>query len=287
MTISLVVIMLELTGGLDYVVPFMLAVILAKAVGDSLNEGIYDLFIVLKGYPFLHEEVDVTFAERCCDIMETQLVKLDLGMQPRVATLRQMVRDASFRGFPVVEGDHFFGYIRCKQLSIVLDDLERTRGSDYFVTFEDLKASTDSTVMRMVPDASLSQVHLVFKQLGCQHIFVVGSQAPSTQDVLLGMLSKKSFLGFLKDGHVGHRRDRADDGSRRTSESNQELSRLASASNMQTPGSHASGRGLSVLDTALAASASAGQQDEHVDEDIDDDEEEEEAFREVVLKDSV
>ena len=54
-TISLVVIMLELTGGscfipwfcldpcgaagLDYVVPFMISVLLAKAVGDSLNEG--------------------------------------------------------------------------------------------------------------------------------------------------------------------------------------------------------------------------------------------------------
>merc|ERR1711879_128045 len=96
------------------------------------------------------------------------------------------------------------------QLSLVLNDLELTRGKEYVVTFEDLKASTDSTVMRMVPDASLSQVHLVFKQLGCQHIFVVGSQGPVMQDVLLGMLSKKSFLGFLKDGHVGHRPDRAE-----------------------------------------------------------------------------
>merc|ERR1719316_1230186 len=35
MTISLVVIMMELTGGLDYVVPFMISVLCAKTVGDA------------------------------------------------------------------------------------------------------------------------------------------------------------------------------------------------------------------------------------------------------------
>merc|ERR1711972_894404 len=70
---------------------------------------------------------------------------------------------------------------------------------------EDLAACTDTTVMRMVPDAPLSQAHQVFKQLGCQHIFVVGSTpGGESNDALLGMLSKKSFLRFLKDGRVGH-----------------------------------------------------------------------------------
>merc|ERR1712060_244951 len=121
---------------------------------------------------------------------------------------------------------------------------------------------------------SLSQVHLVFKQLGCQHIFVVGSKGPGTQDALLGMLSKKSFLGFLKSGHVGRRPNAAtlridSDGS------NQELNQLASGTNLPSP-SHVSG-GLSVLNTALAASASSGQPDVHVEEDVEA-EDDEEAF---------
>lgn len=45
-TVSLVVIMLELTGSLNYVVPIMLAVLLAKTVADMLEKkGIYDLVI--------------------------------------------------------------------------------------------------------------------------------------------------------------------------------------------------------------------------------------------------
>merc|ERR1719346_211404 len=45
-TISLVAIMLELTGSMTHIVPFMLAVLVAKVVGDLINEGIYDLYIV-------------------------------------------------------------------------------------------------------------------------------------------------------------------------------------------------------------------------------------------------
>eukprot|EP00913_Durusdinium_trenchii_P022965 g21563.t1 len=90
-TISLVAIMLELTGGMTYIVPFMIAVLIAKLVGDTLNEGIYDLYIVLKGYPFLQEELDVTFIERCCDIMQSGLTKLDISLQPTVADLKLSV----------------------------------------------------------------------------------------------------------------------------------------------------------------------------------------------------
>ena len=204
MTISLVVIMLELTGGLDYIVPFMISVLLAKAVGDSLNEGIYDLQIVLKGYPFLHEELDVTFTERCCDIMETGLVKLNLNLRPRLQDIRVMVRAFTFRGFPIVDGEFFVGYVRRSALEDLLTRMELVRGQNEVVSLEDLLPVIDSTVMRMVPQAPLTQAHQVFKQLGCQRIFVVGSVPGGQQDVLQGIITKKNFLKFLQEGTVGH-----------------------------------------------------------------------------------
>lgn len=46
MTISLAVIMLEVTNSMNYVVPVMLAVLVAKTVADALEKkGIYDLVI--------------------------------------------------------------------------------------------------------------------------------------------------------------------------------------------------------------------------------------------------
>ncbi|OLP81223.1 H(+)/Cl(-) exchange transporter 5 [Symbiodinium microadriaticum] len=124
-TISLVAIMLELTGGMTYIVPFMIAVPHPNRIMGGLEQrredevedsianlkparalrGIYDLYIVLKGYPFLQEELDVTFMERCCDIMDTGITKLDVSLQPTMSDLLWLITNFEFRGFPVVSGD--------------------------------------------------------------------------------------------------------------------------------------------------------------------------------------
>lgn len=54
MTISLAVIMFELTGELEYVVPDMIAILVAKWVADALEKnGVYDLAQTVLGHPFL------------------------------------------------------------------------------------------------------------------------------------------------------------------------------------------------------------------------------------------
>lgn len=53
MTLSITVLVMEGTGALQLVVPMMLAVFIAKVVGDSLGMGIYDLHIKIRGAPVL------------------------------------------------------------------------------------------------------------------------------------------------------------------------------------------------------------------------------------------
>jgi len=246
MTISLVVIMLELTGGPEYVVPFMLAVLLAKAVGDALNEGIYDLYIVLKGYPFLREEIECSFTERCGDIMVTSLTKLDVALKPRASDVDAMVKSTSFHGFPVVDGLNFIGYIRRKELQDVLCAVGKFHGEEAVIVREDIEPRTDSTVMRMVPEAPLTQAHRVFKQLGCRYIFIVGTNVGNAaQEALLGIVSKKSFLCFLRDRKVAH-------DFREASTANPSC---ATDIDDFLGSPHAPTGGFSVLDIALAASA--------------------------------
>lgn len=58
MTISLAVIMFELTGELSYVVPHMVAILVAKWVADAISaEGVYDLAQSVLGHPFLDSDV--------------------------------------------------------------------------------------------------------------------------------------------------------------------------------------------------------------------------------------
>ncbi|KAH8860859.1 H(+)/Cl(-) exchange transporter 5 [Schistosoma japonicum] len=61
MTISLVVVMLELTGGLNYIIPLMIAAMVSKWTGDRLTNGsIYEEHIRLNDYPYLgaYDELD-------------------------------------------------------------------------------------------------------------------------------------------------------------------------------------------------------------------------------------
>lgn len=70
MTVSLVVIMFELTGGLEYIVPLMAAVMTSKWVGDAFGrEGIYEAHIRLNGYPFLDAKEEFTHTTLARDVM--------------------------------------------------------------------------------------------------------------------------------------------------------------------------------------------------------------------------
>ncbi|KAG8420079.1 hypothetical protein J3459_011391 [Metarhizium acridum] len=53
MTVSLAVIMFELTGEVNFIPPFMVAILTAKWVADSISaDGVYDLSQHVMGHPF-------------------------------------------------------------------------------------------------------------------------------------------------------------------------------------------------------------------------------------------
>eukprot|EP00397_Hematodinium_sp_SG-2012_P007376 GEMP01007421.1.p1 GENE.GEMP01007421.1~~GEMP01007421.1.p1 ORF type:complete len:888 (+),score=109.41 GEMP01007421.1:50-2713(+) len=71
LTVSLVVIMFELTGDITQVVPVMCACLTAKIVGDYFNESIYDEHAVLSGFAIAEDLPDhVRFHAVCGDVME-------------------------------------------------------------------------------------------------------------------------------------------------------------------------------------------------------------------------
>lgn len=208
MTISLVAIMLELTGGMTYIVPFMITVLTAKIVGDAATEGIYDQYIVLRGYPFLQEDLEVTYTERCCDVMDTELAKLDVRECQCIDDVVSLLHRHRFSGFPVVNGDHFLGYAKRARLQALVTN-HRSAEQPALFSMSDILEVTDCTVMRMVPTAPLTQAHKVFYQLGRKFIFLVGSKGHHEQEELQGMLSKKNFIKYRNSGKVGHSVDHA------------------------------------------------------------------------------
>ncbi len=74
MTVSLVVIMVELTSGLSLIVPLMVSAFTAKLCGEFLcSGGIYDAHIELNSYPFLSNKDSYSItSSRAIDCMKPQ-----------------------------------------------------------------------------------------------------------------------------------------------------------------------------------------------------------------------
>lgn len=106
LTVSIVVIMFELTGALSYVLPIMIAVMLAKWIGDAISKrGIYEAMIHLNEYPYLDNKDNtkiphVPVSNVMSDIAD--LTCVDASRTYTVGELRSMLAKHKFRGYPVV-----------------------------------------------------------------------------------------------------------------------------------------------------------------------------------------
>lgn len=70
-----------------------------------------------------------------------------------------MVQHFRFAGYPVVKSDSFVGYVKRDRLRELVNHLvSNGRQEDELVLEEEIISVTDQSVMRMSPDASLTQV---------------------------------------------------------------------------------------------------------------------------------
>ncbi|KAL1843775.1 hypothetical protein VTJ49DRAFT_7485 [Mycothermus thermophilus] len=134
MTVSIVVIMFELTGALAYVLPIMVAVMISKWVGDAFSRrGIYESWIHLNEYPFLDNSDDTAAGgaggEPVPDVpaahvmtrVEDLVVLTATGHT--MASLAKVLADHPYRGFPVVSDPRdavLLGYISRAELAYTL-----------------------------------------------------------------------------------------------------------------------------------------------------------------------
>ncbi|KAI9374158.1 chloride channel [Aspergillus egyptiacus] len=103
LTISVTVIMFELTGALTYILPTMIVVGVTKAIGDRFgNGGIADRMIWANGFPFLDNKEDHVFNVPVSHAMTGDPVSLPASDFP-VREAEHLLSDNKFQGFPIVE----------------------------------------------------------------------------------------------------------------------------------------------------------------------------------------
>ncbi|XP_077598156.1 H(+)/Cl(-) exchange transporter 5-like isoform X2 [Stigmatopora nigra] len=130
MTVSLVVIMFELTGGLEYIVPLMAATMTSKWVADAFGrEGIYEAHIRLNGYPFLEAKEEFEHGSLAQDVMRPRRSDPALAVLTQdgmsVGEVEALVEGTHFSGFPVVvsrQSQRLVGFVLRRDLLISIDN---------------------------------------------------------------------------------------------------------------------------------------------------------------------
>ncbi|EXK35293.1 chloride channel, other eukaryote [Fusarium oxysporum f. sp. lycopersici 4287] len=128
-TISVVVIMFELTGALNYILPTMIVVGVTKAVSELFGKGgIADRMIWFSGMPFLDSKEEHNFGVPVSAVMRTSVVSMPAhGLT--LGEVQSLLADDRYQGFPVVEDKHtkvLVGYIGSTELRYAIDKMSRT-----------------------------------------------------------------------------------------------------------------------------------------------------------------
>lgn len=217
MTVSIVVIMFELTGALTYVLPIMIAVMISKWIGDAISpRGIYESWIHFKGYPFLDNRddnggsiPDVPAAHVMTRIEDLTAIT---ATGHTIQSLREMLHQHRFRGFPVISSDNtqsgdalLLGYISRTELlyalSLTTSKSLPPETECHFAhqplsdpnTSLDLRPWMDQTPITLNAKASFQLTVSMFQKLGLRYVLF------TEKGLLRGLLTKKD-VWYVLDG---------------------------------------------------------------------------------------
>lgn len=133
LSVTLAVILFELTGSLDYVLPFSLAILVAKWTADAIEPlSIYDLLTEMNSYPFLNNKHKPIFTSNLADIVPRIRKErvIDITNSPVVPAsslrtkLEVLHRAGELDGgLPIIRNDVLVGLIPAPDLEFALDNL--------------------------------------------------------------------------------------------------------------------------------------------------------------------
>jgi len=233
-TVSLAVIMFELTDTLTYAVPVMLSVLVAKTVADALEpKGIYDLVIELNQLPYLdskHEYLWENLQINDVSSREAEVIRLDQKntvKSLKVQLISLTSSGAEDTGFPILRSDinddgfRLVGYIGSNELehalSLVADDtddevhfhtayshpmasssISSLQESSQTATAPldpfDFTPYMDQAPLTLANNSPMELVHQIFVKLGSRYVIIT-----DTDGLYEGAIDKKTWLAFLSD----------------------------------------------------------------------------------------
>ena len=222
LSVTLVVILFELTGSLDHVLPFSLSVLVAKWTADALEPlSIYDLLTDMNNYPFLDNKIRPIFSNDLASI--TPKVRshriIDISNSPLVSapSLRRKLEllhkvGEIDGGLPIIRHGVLVGLIPAPDLEFALDKLDDEehslclmasnitwQGDSIEDEEDDVQDPTDFTPyidpapVALDVNSPMDLVYQVFVKLGLRYVCAL------RDGQFAGMVHKKAFVKYIKE----------------------------------------------------------------------------------------
>ncbi|EKG05457.1 CLC-type chloride channel, putative [Trypanosoma cruzi] len=214
MTICLAIIMFELTGSLDYLVPVIIGILCAKAAAEAVGvEGTYELGIAENNLPFLDPKKECHVDAVAEDVYAQRQFTVLTAYGFTVGQLNQLLQEMDVSGFPVVNtlsDMTLMGYAPTKN---IVRAIQVAAAKDSRVHFDtavrfsaapstnlregqleiDITSVVESPMLQVEPECPVSRMLYFFKSLGVRHIMVC------RRSRFVGYISKKDFVKFLRE----------------------------------------------------------------------------------------
>ncbi|XP_042006505.1 chloride channel protein CLC-c-like [Salvia splendens] len=231
MTVSLCVILLELTNNLLMLPLIMLVLLISKTVADSFNRGIYDQIVKMKRLPYLEAHAEPYMKHLAAgDVCSGPLITFS-GIE-KVGNIMHALEMTGHNGFPVVDEPPFTdapelsGLVLRSHLLVLLNlkkfaenravcggqALRRFDSFDFakpglgkglkvgdldltmdeMEMYVDLHPITNSSPYMVVETMSLAKAAILFRQLALRHLCVI-PKTPGRNPVV-GILTRHDFM---------------------------------------------------------------------------------------------
>ena len=212
MTVSLTVIMFELTGEVDYIPPFMIAILVAKWVADAMSsEGVYDLAQTVLGHPFLDPEHALGIVRDEGSLVEELIppartmreITVDVGPECKVSKQLLSTKLAQLKarglmdaGLVIVDGQGMLhGYLAEGELDFVIHEEGVLNNREPVDLLEGpLSAFVDRTPLTICAKAPMEYAVEMFGKLGLRHLIVVEEGSSR----VVGVIIKKRLVLYLE-----------------------------------------------------------------------------------------
>ncbi|KAL8661156.1 MAG: hypothetical protein Q9202_005871 [Teloschistes flavicans] len=218
MTISLCVIMFELTGELEYIVPHMIAILVAKWVADALEkDGVYDLAQAVLGHPFLDADYAMNLVQRNHDTVERLIppkqtmrdITVDVPQDNKVSKRilsekldKLKERGLMDAGLVLVQDGMLQGYVAEGELEFGLNKIGQNWDSTSRIRLLgeadegdlDLSSFVDRTPLTICAKAPMEYLVEMFGKLGLRYLCVVEEGSSK----LVGVVIKKRLVVYLE-----------------------------------------------------------------------------------------